>query len=102
MKLRSLISFLKTLPQDVDVFVSGTEHFYIHYVKTSGLNHYITFDTDNLTHTDFEVRKKQLEVFDSKLVSTKFESDLLRQEILDDSIKQSNAILKALDKKEGK
>jgi hypothetical protein len=35
-------------------------------------------------------------------LSTQFESELLRQERIDDSLKQSKAILKALEKKEGK
>jgi hypothetical protein len=102
MKLISLIAFLKTLPQDLDVFVAGTDRFYIHYLNTKGLNPYITFDTDQISHEDFEVTKKQLTVFDSLKLSTQFESELLRQERIDDSLKQSKAILKALEKKEGK
>lgn len=102
MKIRSLIAFLKTLPQDSNVYLSGTSHFSIYYVKPKDQPQFISFDTEYFDHEEFQVSKRGLKVFDSLHVSTQFEEELARSERIDEALKQSNSILKSLDKNGGK
>ena len=102
MTTRALIGFLQSLPQDAQVHICGVNRFSIYFIKPTGETPYITFDTEVFDHEEFNVSKKGFKIFDSIEVSSQYEAELLRKEKIDESLKQSNAIINSLEKKGGK
>lgn len=79
MKLRSLIAFLETLPQDSTVSITGSDRFYLYFGKQNKET-FLTFDTDELDPEEFKSQGvKGLKIFDSLQVSTQYEAELKRK-----------------------
>jgi hypothetical protein len=79
MKLRTLIAFLETLPQDSTVHICGTDRFFMYFGKENKET-FITFDIDELDVEDFKSNGvKGLKFFDSITVSTQYEAELKRK-----------------------
>jgi hypothetical protein len=79
MKLRTLIAFLETLPQDSTVHIAGTDRFFMYFGKENKET-FITFDFDELDLEDFKSNGvKGLKFFDSITVSTQYEAELKRK-----------------------
>lgn len=79
MKLRTLIAFLQTLPQDSSVHIAGSDRFFMYFGKENKQT-FITFDIDELDTDDFKSNGvKGLKLFDSITVSTQYEAELKRK-----------------------
>lgn len=79
MKLRTLIAFLETLPQDATVSITGLDRFYLYFGKQNKET-FLTFDTDELDPEEFKSQGvKGLKIFDSLQVSTQYEVELKRK-----------------------
>lgn len=79
MKLRTLIAFLETLPQDSTVSITGSDRFYLYFGKQNKET-FLTFDTDELDPEEFKSQGvKGLKIFDSLQVSTQYEAELKRK-----------------------
>lgn len=86
MKLRALIAFLESLPQDSTVHITGTDRFFLYFGKQNK-DSFITFDTDELDPEDFKSNGvKGLKIFDSIDVSSQYEVELKRKANADEAL----------------
>lgn len=79
MKVSTLVALLKTLPQDMDITISGCPDFYI-YLRKEGKQSRMDLHPYKVEDTS---TSGSLLVLDSKQVNVQFEKDLNRDDEID-------------------
>ena len=98
MKLRTLIAFLKTLPQDASVSICGMEFFHMYYGRQDG-DSFITIDVEELDRSEFTSNGiKGLKIFNSLTVNKQFEVALANDQKLEEAKMIGRVIKKIEDK----
>jgi hypothetical protein len=98
MKISTLLSLLKTMPQDAEFSLCGMTEFFVYEYSDSKKNNIILFDTEHLSSDDFPNSSHPIMVMDTISINEQYKSATARSEKIDEFLMGARALKKMIDK----